>query len=74
MHNGEGMVVFLSNDLYRFDELSEVNSTDIEELLNSIWQENIEPDATPTRKMEVTADLSYLLTRIQTRFWEKIPT
>ena len=61
-------MVFLSNDLYRFDELSEVNSTDIEELLNSIGQENIEPDATPTRKMEVTADLSYLLTRIQTRF------
>ena len=67
-------MVFLSNDLYRFDELSEVNSTDIEELLNSIGQENIDPDATPTRKVTVTADLSHLLTRIQTRFWEKIPT
>ena len=26
----------LSHDLYRFEELSEVKSTDVEELLNSI--------------------------------------
>ena len=48
VHSGEGMMDVLSHDLYRFEELSEVKSTDVEEHLNSIGQENIEPDATLT--------------------------